>query len=110
MGAEDDHAILFAGKTHDEVVQDDRADGGVGGEGVFFKLIVLEMVLEECFSLHMPGTRRPARTDRGEGTRIFIGFGAIEVLLAGRARGSKRRRRATTSAFRPSISAMWPQR
>ena len=47
MGAKDNHAVFLAGKTHDEVVHGHRADRGVGGEGIVFKLIVLEVVFEE---------------------------------------------------------------
>src|SRR5580704_10663841 len=92
MGTEDDHSILFAGKTHDVVVHNYRADGGVGGEGVFFELIVLEMVLEELLSLYMARACGPAWTDGGEGARVLIGFGAVEMLLGGESDGEQKER------------------
>jgi len=50
------------------------ADGRGGGEGVFFKLVVLELGAQEGFGFEMAGAGGPARTD-----------GATE--LAGRSRG-----------------------
>ena len=63
--------------------------GGVGGEGVFFKLIVLEVVAQECFGLDVAGAGGPARADGDEFAGVFVGFGAVEVLLGRQTRGRR---------------------
>ena len=68
--AEDDYAILLARKAHDEVAHVHRTDGRVGGEGVFFELIVFEVSAQELLGLGVPWTGRPARTDRRQSPRV----------------------------------------
>ena len=90
--AEHDDARLRAGKAHDEVAQGHRADRRVGGERVFFKLIVVaeKMVAQKCLGLHVARAGGPARADGGELARVFVGLGAVEVL-GGRERGRSAR-------------------
>ena len=88
MRAQHDHAVLLAGKAHDEVAHRHRADGRVGGECVFFELIVLELVAQKLFRLHMARAGGPARADGDKFARVFVGLGAVEVLL-GRAGGGR---------------------
>ena len=80
VGGEDDDAVFFAGEAHDEVAQGDRADGGVGGEGVFFKLVVLEMGARNCSALAWPGLVGQRGTDGDEVAGVLVGFAAVEVL------------------------------
>ncbi len=76
---------FVARETHDEVAHGHGADGRVGGEGVFFKLIVvaLKMGAEEVFGLDVAGAGGPARADGDEFAGVFVGFGAVEVGLGG---------------------------
>ena len=80
--AEHDDAGLGAGKTHDEVAHGHGADGRVGGEGVFFKLVVgaEEMRAEEVLGFDVAGAGGPARADGGELARVFVGLVAVESL------------------------------
>ena len=80
MGGENDDAVFLARKANDEVAHVHRPDWGIGGECVFFELIVLEMSAQEFFGLGVPWTRWPARSDGREFARVFVGFSAIEVL------------------------------
>ena len=81
--AEHDDAGLFAGEAHDEVAHGHRADGRVGGEGVFFKLVVraLEVAAQKLFGLDVAGAGGPARADGDKLARVLKRFGAVEVLL-----------------------------
>ena len=49
--AQHDHAVLLAGKAHDEVAHVHRTDGRVGGKGVLFQLIVLQVGAQKGFRL-----------------------------------------------------------
>ncbi len=70
--------------------------GGVGGEGVLFQLVMLEMAAQKLFSLGVPLTGGPARADGDELAGVFESFGAVEVLLGsegGKREGSEEKQR-----------------
>ena len=81
MRGQHDHAVLLAGKSHNEIAHVHRADGGVRSEGVLFKLIVLELTPQELLGLHVSRAGGPARTDGHKLARVFVGLAAVEVLL-----------------------------
>ena len=85
---------LRAGKAHDEIAQGHGADGRVGGEGVFFKLVVsaLEVGAEKFFGFDVAGAGGPARADGGELARVLVGGCAVEMLLGGCGEGEERAR------------------
>jgi hypothetical protein len=104
---EDDHAVFFAGKAHDEVAHGHRADGRVGGEGVFFKLVVLELVAQELFRLGMAGTQAPARPDGHELARNFDCAIAAEMLLCEGCRGQQDKQK-NKEKWVPHVSFLRP--
>ena len=89
MRAEDDDAVLGAGKAHDEVAQVHRADGRIGEERVFFQVVVLEVVAQEGLRLDVARAGGPARANGDKLAGVVVGAGSVEML---RDDGSRKKR------------------
>ena len=86
---QDDSAGLFAGEAHDEVAHGHGTDGRIGGEGVLFDCIAMEVRAQKLFCLDVSRTRGPARADGCKLARVAVGARAVEMLLG---TGGQRRR------------------
>jgi len=84
VGSEDNDAVLLAGKANDEIMKRDRANGRVGGEGVFFELILFEVAADEGFGFDVSGASGPAGADGRERFGVVVCFGAVEASLCER--------------------------
>ncbi len=71
---------FFAGEAHDEVAHGDGADWRIGGEGVFFEVVVGEVRAEKRFGLGVAGAGGPARADGNEVVCVLVSATTVEVL------------------------------
>ncbi len=85
MRGEDDDAVFFPWKTHDEVVHLHGTGRRVGGEGVLFELIAAKLVFQEGFGFGVTGTTDPARADGDKLAGVIEGALAVKLRQALRA-------------------------